>query len=61
MITMTLPLFLLACIRAIMRPGFALALVASMFAIKQLMQSSIPWLATSSAGSVAINFAVLGV
>ena len=61
MITMTLPLFLLACIRGMMRPGFALALVASMFAIKQLMQSSIPWLATSSVGSVAINFAVLGV
>lgn len=59
MIAISLPLFLLACIRAILSPGFALALVASMFTVKQLLQSSLPWLATSSVGAVAVNATVL--
>jgi hypothetical protein len=59
MIAITVPLFMLACLRAVSSPGFALALVASMFTIKQLLQASVAWLSTSYVGTIAINAIVL--
>jgi hypothetical protein len=50
--------FLLANFVALRRPSFALALVISMFTIKQLVQAGNPWLAQTT-GSFAINAMVL--
>jgi hypothetical protein len=51
--------FLLANFVAIRRPGFALALVISMFAVKQLVQAGNPWLGQTAVGSFTINAVVL--
>jgi hypothetical protein len=51
--------FLVANVVAVRRPGFALALVISMFAVKQLVQAGNPWLALTAEGSFVINAMVL--
>jgi hypothetical protein len=51
--------FLAANIVAIRRPGFALALVVSLFAVKQLVQAGNPWLILTTVGSFTINAIVL--
>jgi hypothetical protein len=59
MLLIALPAFIVACVVAVKRPGFALALVVVMFATKQLLQSGNAWLANTQAGSVTINATVL--
>jgi hypothetical protein len=61
MLPLAIAQFLAACFAGFRRPGFALALVVLMFAVKQFLQSTNAWLANTQAGSVTINAAVLTV